>query len=144
MDKLFEAAANWWADQISGAKLNWDNGAQNEGDAKEREMGHLMWMMGNINANQAREGISSEQIQKFKDSLIRRMSERYNKAIQSYPEYHLTLSVDYHPDEILAESVREAGISTEVFPCKTCMWIDSKRVSAKRGYGAQERIIAQI
>jgi hypothetical protein len=140
--KLLEAAANWWAEQISGHKLNWDNGAQNEGDAEERRMGNLMWMLGNINANSAREGVTPEKLQKFKDSLIQRISERYNKAVEHYPEYCVTLSVDYGPDELLYESAKEAGIDSNVFPCKTCMWIDSQKVSAKLGYGAEQRIIA--
>jgi len=142
--KLLEAAANWWAEQISGPKLNWDNGAQNEGSAEDRRLGQMMWMLGNVNANQAREGITPEKIQKFKDSLIKRMSEKYTKGVEFYSDYHLTLSVDYGPDEMLHESVKEAEISAEVFPCKTVMWIDAKCVSARCGYGAQEKVIAQI
>lgn len=142
--KLLESAANWWAEQISGHKLNWDNGAQNEGNAEERRIGNMMWMLGNVAANSAREGVTPEKLQKFKESLIRRVSEKYNKAVQHYPEYYLTLSVDYGPDELLYESVKEAEIDPGVFPCKTVMWIDSEKVSARRGYGAQEKIITQI
>jgi len=142
--KLLEAAANWWAEQISGHKLNWDNGAQNEGSAEDRRLGNLMWILGNVNANQAREGVTPEKLQKFKDSLIRRMTEKYNKAVEFYPDYHVTLSVDYGPDEILYESVKEAEIDPGVFPCKTAMWIDAKCVSAKLGYGSPEKIIAKL
>jgi hypothetical protein len=142
--KLLEAAANWWAEQISGHKLNWDNGAQNEGNAEERRMGNMMWILGNINANSAREGVTPEKLQKFKDSLIRRISEKYENAVKHYPEYHVTLSVDYGPDELLYESAKEAEIDPNVFPCKTVMWIEAKRVAAKLGYGAQEKIIAQV
>lgn len=141
---LLEAAANWWAEQISGPKLNWNNGAQNEGNEEERRMGNLIWMLGNVNANQAREGITPEKLQKFKESLIRRVSEKYNKAVQHYSEYCLTLSVDYGPDELLYESVMEAEINPGVFPCKTIMWIDLHKVSAKCGYGAEQKIIAKI
>jgi hypothetical protein len=142
--KLLEAAANRWAEQISGHKLNWDNGAQNEGDAEERRMENMMWMLGNINANSAREEVTPEKLQIFKDSLMRRVSEKYNKAVQHYPEYYVTLSVDYGPDELLYESAQEAGINSGVFPCKTIMRIKSGKVTAKLGYGAQEKIIAQI
>jgi hypothetical protein len=142
--KLLEAAANWWAEQISGHKLNWDNGAQNEGDAEERRMGNMMWMLGNINANSAREGVTPEKLQKFKDSLIQRMSEKYKKAVEFYPDYHITLSVDYGPDELLYESSKEAEIDSNVFPCKTVMWIDTQKVSARLGYGAQEKVISEL
>jgi hypothetical protein len=142
--KLLEAAANWWADQISGHKLNWDNGAQNEGSAEDRRMGQMMWMLGNVTANQAREGVTPEKLQKFKDSLIRRMTEKYKKGVEFYPDYHITLSVDYGPDETLYESVNEAEIDSNVFPCKTCMWIDANRVSARLGYNGQEKVIAKI
>jgi hypothetical protein len=142
--KLLEAAANWWAEQISGHKLNWDNGAQNEGNAEDRRMGNMMWMLGNLNANRSRLGVTSEKLQKFKDSLIKRISERYNKAVEHYPEYHITLSVDYGPDELLYESAKESGIDSNVFPCKTVMWIDSKSITARLGYGAQEKVIAEL
>jgi hypothetical protein len=142
--KLLEAAANWWAEQISGHKLNWDNGAQNEGSAEDRRMGNMMWMLGNVTANRAREGVTPEKLQKFKESLIRRMSETYKKAVEYYPGYHLTLSVDYGPDELLNESAKEAEIDSMVFPCKTAMWIDVQKVSARLGYGAKEKIIAEL
>jgi hypothetical protein len=142
--KLLEAAANWWAEQISGHKLNWDNGAQNEGSAEDRRIGNMMWMLGNINANSAREGVTSEKLQKFKESLIRRVSERYENSVKHYPEYYVTLSVDYGPDELLYESAKEAEIDSNVFPCKTVMWIDQEKVTTRLGYGAQEKIIAQV
>jgi hypothetical protein len=130
--------------QISGPKLNWDNGAQNEGDPEDRRMGNMMWMLGNINVNRAREDNTPEKIEKFKGSLIKRMEETYNRAVEHYPDYHLSFGVDYHPDEILFESAQEAGIDDTVFPCKTYMWVDSKKVSAKCGYGSQEKIIAEL
>jgi hypothetical protein len=142
--KLLEAAADWWAEQISGYKLNWDNGAQNEGSAADRKTGQLMWMLGNINANKAREEVTPEKLQKFKESLIKRISERWENSVGIYREYPLILSVDYDPDEILRESVNEAEINNGVFPCKTCMWIDSKMVSAKLGYGSSPKIIIKL
>ena len=65
MEKLFEAAANWWAEQISGHKLNWDNGAQNEGDAKDREAGNMMWLLGNYTAMMARDRNTPEKNRKI-------------------------------------------------------------------------------
>ena len=142
MEKLFEAAANWWAEQISGHKLNWDNGAQNEGDAKDREAGNMMWLLGNYTAMMARDRNTPEKIEKFKESLIRKMKEAYENAVKHYSNYQLVLSIDYHPDEILSEAAKEAEIDDMVFPCKTVMWVDAKKVSAKCGYGAQPKIIA--
>ena len=142
--KLLDAAADWWAEQISGHKLNWDNGAQNEGDSEERRIGNMMWMLGNINANSAREGVTPEKLQIFKESMITQIKEKYEKSPKLFEEYSLTLSVDYGPDELLYESAKAAGINSNVFPCKTVMWIDSKKVSAKCGYGADQKIVAKL
>lgn len=146
--KLLEAAANWWAEQISGLKLNWDNGAQNEGNAEDRRIGNMMWMLGNVTANRAREEVTPEKLLKFKESLIRRITERCDSSEKYYPgndsEYYVTLSVDYGPDELLYESAKEAEIDSNVFPCKTYMRIDTKKVSASLGYGAQQKIIAEL
>ena len=46
--KLLDAAADWWIEQISGTKLNWDNGAQNESSSEDRERGMMMFMLGNL------------------------------------------------------------------------------------------------
>jgi len=145
--KLLEAAVNWWVDQISGHKLNWDNGAQNEGTPEDREIGFRMWALGNFAANNAREKITSEQIETFKKSLLEQIEgefekfEEYQKYAVNSREFKIILSVDYHPGEYLREAADEAEIDTAVFPCKTVMWIDNKQVSYRLGYGAEQKLL---
>ena len=136
--KLLEAAADWWAEQITGRKLNWDNGAQNEGSAEDRKMGSMMWMLGNLAAMQSRDKITDDQIKTFKKSLIEEIKKDAEKRDS------VILAVDYHPERCLSEAARKAGIDEYAFPCKTVMWIDPNKVSAKLGYGAAEKIIATL
>ena len=138
---LLEIAAEWWIEQISGPKLNWDNGAQNEGSAEDRRMGNMMWMLGNSLALSSREKITPDKIATFKKSLIEEMEKELG---ESRRQDSLTLSVDYGPDHVLGEACRKAGIDGSAFPCKTVMWIDAKKVSAKCGYGASEKIVAEL
>lgn len=150
--KLLNAAVDWWSEQITGRKLNWDNGAQNEGSEEDRKMGSMMWMMGNIVANQARQDITDEKILKFKESLLSQIKERderdekyFSNSTEDSKQYRsIILSVDYGPGEFLAEAARKAGIDLNVFPCKTVMWINQNKVSARLGYGAAEKIIAEL
>lgn len=140
--KVLEAATNWWIDQITGLKLNWDNGAQNEGSSKDREVGNKMWMLGNMVANQAREGITKEQIDIFRDKLMENIENKFK--MNPSENFHCILSVDYYPGEILSESVLKAGIDPNVFPCKTIMWISEEKVIASCGYGSSEKQIFPI
>lgn len=128
--KVLETAADWWIEQITGHKMNWDNGAQNAGSKEERDLGMRMFLLGNLTANIARERITDDQVLAFRDSLIRQLREAHN----NYPT--ITLSVDYHPDRYLSEAAQEAGIDDYVFPCKTTMWIKSDSIEVKLGYGA--------
>ena len=46
----------------------------------------------------------------------------------------MTLSVDYHPDDILSRIIQKTGISPNCFPPKTIMWISKEKISVKKGY----------
>lgn len=124
---VLEAAANWWVEQITGHKINWDNGAQNEGSAEDRKTGEMMWMLGNMVANQAREKITDEQIVIFRNKLMEIIGKKQDNCI---------LSVDYGPGEYLYEATKAAGIDSNVFPCKTVMWIKEDNITARCGYHA--------
>jgi hypothetical protein len=148
---LLEAAANWWVEQVTGAKLNWDNGAWKEGTAADREIGMKMFMLGNSTALSARRGITPEKVTIFRDTLMEGIRNRFAQSEKRYEQYpneerytYVTLSVDYHPGELLREAADKAGIDDFAFPCKSVMWIDDKKVEAKCGYGADSKIIASV
>ncbi len=147
--KILEKAADWWADQVCNGGLNWDNGAQNQGSKEDRDMGNMMWMLGNLNAMTAREKFTPEQKIIFKESLVNQLKvavqelENYNKM---YPNQNhwtpcITLSVDYSPGQYLYEPAEKAKIDTFAFPCKSCMWIYEDSIRAKVGYGAEDKEI---
>jgi hypothetical protein len=140
--KLLDVAADWWIEQITGQKLNWDNGAQNEGSREDQELGMMMFMLGNLVAGNAREKITPEQIKIFRDSLIRQIKENCDK--QEAFERDIVLSVDYHPGRYLYEAAEEAKIDEYAFPCKTVMWINEHSVSAKCGYGADAKELIRL
>jgi hypothetical protein len=56
-------------------------------------------------------------------------------------EWGATLSVDYHPEELLAEAAEAAGIDASQFPRKTRMRVYDDHVTAKAGYGSRHRLI---
>lgn len=49
----------------------------------------------------------------------------------------MTLSVDYHPDDILSRIIQKTGISTNCFSPKTIMWISKEKVSVRKGYSGK-------
>ena len=49
----------------------------------------------------------------------------------------MTLSVDYHPDDILSRIIQKTGISPNCFPPKTIMWISKEKVSVRKGYNGK-------
>lgn len=114
------AAAEWWTKNIGS------NAKQIAAD----EMQSLFLRMCSSSTR-----ISDEQLQKFfkllKNRVIKEMKSNRN----------VNLSVDYYPDEILAEVARECGISNSAFPCQTSMWIDEKQVVVSNGYGAEQQEI---
>ena len=49
----------------------------------------------------------------------------------------MTLSIDYHPDDILSSVIQKTGISTNCFSPKTIMWISKEKVSVRKGYNGK-------
>jgi hypothetical protein len=140
-EKVLQTAADWWAEQITGQKLNWDNGAsQNASSKEDRDISMTMFLLGNMTANMAREKITPAQISTFKNSLVRQLKEDYDSCY--YP--NILLSVDYHPERYLSIAAEEAGIDDFAFPCKTDMWITERSIQVKLGYSADIKTIFRL
>jgi len=68
-----------------------------------------------------------EQVDAFESALA--------EAIMATPMYG-AFGVDYHPDRILQDAARIAGLTVDgALPIKTLMWIDATSVRVAEGYG---------
>lgn len=111
-------ASEWWSSNIGA------NAKQNNGDEVQSFMLSMLSRMTRL---------SNDQKTVFRDSLTQKLSEALAKR-----GGYLQVSVDTSgPDLILLESAREAGISSNVFPCSTTMWIEPEKVSVSCGYKAK-------
>lgn len=120
-----EAAAKWWADQISGS-VKFDNG--------DDSMGGLFCM---AMAKSLVKAVTEEQKKTFIEKLTEIILDKQYDC----------LYVDYHPDMSLREAALVAGISENNFPWKTGQWFvydketDSYRVVVRVGYGGEHEQI---
>ena len=123
--EIAEAAAKWWADQISG-NVTFDNGDDS-----------LTGSMCSAMASKLVKPVTEEQKNKFIEILTERI----------VTEQRDILSVDYGPDMLLGESAEQAGISESNFPWKTVMWIVMEKdtgmakVIVRAGYRAEQKQI---
>ena len=119
MDKrVAETAAHWWADFLRHAGPM-DNG----------ELG-MVAIMGKMAQKQALAGITPEQADVFEACLV--------AVLEPLSERYTTVGVDYHPDGILQDAAKRAGIDVDyALPWKTMMWIESGKISVAVGYGAR-------
>lgn len=124
-EEVAKAAAEWWADKISG-EVKFDNG--------DDSMNGVICM---VMAQSLVKSVTEVQ----KDSFVKNLAENIVK------EQVEILDVDYHPDKWLSEAARASGISSNNFPWKTVMWIveDEEtreiKVLVKEGYGAERQQI---
>lgn len=111
-----QAAAHWWADQMTGAPSH-NIGADNE---------LLLYALRRIPP------LPKEHIEQFEFVLTRMIQEQS-------PEH---ISVDYSPDDILTDAATEATISASglYFPINTHMWIYPDHVDVAKEYGAKNTI----
>ena len=124
-EEVAKAAAEWWADKISG-NVKFDNGDDS--------------MAGAFCMAMAKSLVKPvDEVQK--DSFVKNLSENIVK------EQVEILDVDYHPDKWLSEAARASGISGNNFPWKTVMWIvedeETKEIKilVRAGYGAEQKQI---
>ena len=118
----------WWSEKIQ-KPLNQNNGDQSSGGA-------IAFMLMNMVANNAQQSITPEKIKVFEETLTKKLMEVENE------KYLQNLDVDYHPNQILAESAEKAEIDLSVFPCKTWTRIGlENEVEVSLGYGTVPSII---
>ena len=116
-NEQIEKAVNWWAEQIE--QPTFDAGA----DSPEMKLAETM-------AGMLVKPIDVECITKFKDELRSALKDKDYNPFRG-------LHVDYHPDLILFEAAKGAGINESNFPWKTNMYFkDDGSVSVSSGYGA--------
>lgn len=115
------AAVDWWGNAVQSPKF--DNGG---------DMNPFLMMM--LSGN--RSGHSEEEMKIFKDSLAKDIL----VELQKYGR--CSLSVDYHPCEILSRAGEKIGLDDMTsFPWKTWMNISDEIVEVSEGYGAPRKTI---
>lgn len=117
-DAAINAAAEWWANRISGQTIH-DNGDPTFGS-----------VFAGMLADQMVKPSSDAQLQKFKNSLVMRLSE-----YASIGSTNIRLESDYAPCKMLSDSAKDADIPLENFPWKVCMYVEPKYVQVSDGYG---------
>lgn len=117
-DAAINAAAEWWMKRISGQVIH-DNGDPTFGSVFA---GMLM--------DQMVKPASDAQLQKFKNSLVMRLS-----ALASQGRERIWMECDYSPDMTLSAAAVDADIPRDNFPWKVSMRINSDGVEVKDGYG---------
>ncbi len=116
-DKQIEKAVNWWAERVE--QPTFDAGA----DSPEMELAEAM-------ANMLTIPVTENCIEKFKGELRDALKDKDYNPWQG-------IHTDYHPDPILFEAAKGAGINVSNFPWKTSMYFkDDGSVQVSLGYGA--------
>lgn len=130
--RTFEQAVdimiNFWVEKSFKTKMNQNNGDNSSG-------GGLAFILMNKLAMDGQSEITEQQIDKFKTHLKQNLMNNQNKG-----RWALELDVDYHPNQLLANSLEYAGISSNVVPCKTFTFIDEKdnfSVQGRYQYGGE-------
>lgn len=115
------AAVNWWANAIANPKF--DNG--------DPSFTGCMCMAMAITL---KEGISEEQVEKFKEEL--------KKELGDEAACYRGLNVDYDPDKALCDAMSAAKIPTTNAPWKTNMvFCADGSIKVSYGYGAEYKEI---
>ena len=116
-DEQIEKAVNWWAERIE--QPTFDAGA----DSPEMKLAEAMAQM--LTSTVA-EGCT----EKFKNELRSALKK------EDFDPWH-GIHTDYHPDPILFEAAKEAGVNENNFPWKSSMYFrDDGSVQVSLGYGA--------
>ncbi len=125
------AAGVWWASVLRDPKF--DNGATDDANVFARM----------LQTEQARNNRpDSSALEVFSGLLAKEVDDRL-AANTDDPQYRLWLDVDYHPNAILADTARIAGLVIPMFgwPSKTSMWVRHNSVSVSYGYQAENEAI---
>lgn len=127
-----ETLAEWWAIKTFDIRANQDNGDTSEN-------GGVAFMLMNMVAMNAKDSMPENARQKFKDSIIERLSSTDDNSYYSY-----MLDVDYHPNQMLLEICEKANVNTSALPVKTfTTWDNGKnKFIGKFQYGGEFEEIA--
>ena len=116
-----KAAVDWWANAISNPKF--DNGDPSP-------IGGMCVAM----AITLKQGVSPEQVEKFKAELTNQLSDEG-------VAYHV-LNVEYGPDLALGDAMRDSGIPSANAPWKTDMiFCGDGSIKVSYGHGAEYKQI---
>ena len=115
------AAAQWWAEQVTGSPRRNDGS-----DGLAAALSLLV-----ADATPVKEDATT----KFVNALAPVIQAAIDRG------YGSTLSVDYGPDQTLAEAAKVAGISTSRFPWKTTQWARAEYVTVSAGYRSATRLV---
>ena len=111
----------WWSDKSFNTIMN-----QNNGDNSEQGGLISIWM--NTASMEAQNKLTPAKKLLFETKLA--------ELLMTCDKYDRTLSVDYHPDKLLNDAAKYAGIDPACFPCKSCTRIDDNNIAtAKYQYG---------
>lgn len=119
------AAAEWWADAVGAPKF--DMGADSVAASMSEVLAGMLASGHPVNEDQQKS---------FVEILQARI-----EAGMGDRSWGFSLGVDYGPDAILADAAEEVGISTSRFPWKSSMLVYPDRVTAHRGYAADDKLI---
>jgi len=117
-NEAINAAAEWWMKRISG-QVTHDNGDNSFGS-----------VFAGMLADQMVKPASDDQLQRFKNSLVIRLS-----VMADQGRKNIWMDSDYSPDITLSAAAVDADIPKDNFPWKTNMRIEKDRVEVKNGYG---------
>lgn len=125
-----KVAAKWWADRLRNIEVdNFNIGEKND-------VGLFAMIFGASFAINKKPSASN--INKFEELLAETIKE------QVEVRGSLILSCDYHPNYILEDIAQKAGISKDVFPWKTTMWITKDKVTVKARYNLANKKIFPV
>lgn len=122
-----EAAAAWWADQLSTAPR------QEMGDTTINIMLSVLSDSGSTPSDTERSIFRSVLADKVRAEIT------YRRTLGRRTV--LTLYADYGPKGVLAEAARETGIPFRRFPVKTAMRVDPDSVTVSLGYAGKTQEI---
>ena len=120
--EVAEVMAKWWADKVTGKTVH-DNGD-------------------NSFASMFAGALADDMVKQVTDVNKQKFIEALAKNIIEFPYMESScIGCDYHPDRILSEAAKKAGISEFNFPWKTYMSVGCDPtgnfiITVREGYGA--------
>jgi hypothetical protein len=122
-----DVAAAWWTDQFRPSE-------QAPTDAGDADLNFFLFL------GRARSNLPSEEtLAQFQSILAAKLRPLVEKADS---KYGVVMGVDYNPYGVLAEVVRESGITNTLqLPSKTSMGVTLNEVVVAVGYRAAEKVL---